>query len=490
MIAALNNRIALLMEVRDKDQQLLDTCKERMLLYEETIDKHQKTISELCDQLGIPTPSFDRFIKIDLTAGKETSTKESKQLKKPKESKESKESKEGSDDDLPTVVKIGEAATSRNMKDIRDLEVQLEEEVERFWAQDGSICTTPFEVELEDDEGEPIALTISDANLLKWSAVAKDLIVSTDFSQLTKPKRMLLKLTFSRYMIGTLGFDNARKCFLPGNKIEGTNERLPELALPEELLEDFAEYFRKALKDGLLQQINENPIKKRKSSIGVSQQLESASSTAKKAKKLSSSPAPDNWKAWSDLIPQITSKEQISTKMTVYVRNFLQNRSISKQDLKLVNKIPAIPAEMQAEFVVQFNGAFGNELAAAEVADMPMMASGEANIPALQLSGTSPSNSPAEKKNPSETEMKRYNLVLKSIYPDYNKLDKNKRVDMKKSVKEYLMNSLGSERFTQCIAISEINGQTHRTYCVPSEIESQFVEWAIDVLKKTFDIDF
>jgi hypothetical protein len=73
--------------------------------------------------------------------------------------------------------------------------------------------------------------------------------------------------------------------------------------------------------------------------------------------------------------------------------------------------------------------------------------------------------------------------VLKSLLPSYNSTDRNRRVEMKRCVKNYLLAHLG-DAFSTCILPSE-DGTTH-TYGIPKTMEPAFREWASVEIRRIF----
>ncbi|KAI8928591.1 hypothetical protein BC831DRAFT_95532 [Entophlyctis helioformis] len=79
----------------------------------------------------------------------------------------------------------------------------------------------------------------------------------------------------------------------------------------------------------------------------------------------------------------------------------------------------------------------------------------------------------------------RYNHVLKSMMPAYNATPKERRVEMKRLVKNYLMEKMG-DAFTSCILFSTRGKETHHTYGIMRSLEPEFRQWAIVEMQRLF----
>lgn len=65
----------------------------------------------------------------------------------------------------------------------------------------------------------------------------------------------------------------------------------------------------------------------------------------------------------------------------------------------------------------------------------------------------------------------------------YNSSPKHIRVEIKRRVKKYLKDLLGSQ-FDSCIIKIEKNGESHHTYGVDTAHVPEFKDWARELLKE------
>lgn len=77
---------------------------------------------------------------------------------------------------------------------------------------------------------------------------------------------------------------------------------------------------------------------------------------------------------------------------------------------------------------------------------------------------------------------------MRRLYPTYNELPKQGRVEIKRKVREYLTRIRGDD-INNFVVHQLRDGKPHHTYVIESPLQQQFMDWAKAELNATFNLD-
>ncbi|KAJ3321595.1 hypothetical protein HDV06_004010 [Boothiomyces sp. JEL0866] len=275
-------------------------------------------------------------------------------------------------------------------------------------------------------------------------------------SSLRKHHRDIIRDATREFLKSKIGDEKAARC-----EVMYQNKTI-EPHIPENLIDDFHDWFNDKLDEGLL----ENDKEKRKSVGNVR-----------------TSPV------------QIQKKKEplINTSPTVHTLNLIQKqypdlsfdiKEYSSLMDKYIKKYDIIGSELTpnllTQFLIEFEKYFEQDFKDSNVRFQYY----KPQKRQLDKNDEPQPKKPKTALEPDSTGNIRYTIVLQDMYPDYNrKFSVEKRVDMKRKVKHWLKQKLG-DQFSRCMMqITSKGNDNHQTYGISVDLMDEFKEWAIEQFK-------
>ncbi|KAJ3275104.1 hypothetical protein HDV01_001243 [Terramyces sp. JEL0728] len=282
-------------------------------------------------------------------------------------------------------------------------------------------------------------------------------------SSLKKYHRDIIRDATREFLRMKIGDETAARC-----EVMYQNKTI-EPHIPENLIDDFYDWFNDKLDEGLL----ENEKEKRKSAGGNIKM--SPVSHRRKEPLINTSPTVHTLNLIQKQYPDLSFDiKEYSSLMDKYIKKC--KNSITADDIIGSELTP----NLLTQFLIEFEKYFEQDFRDSNVRFQYY----KPQKRQMEKDDEPQPKKPKTSLEPDSTGHIRYTIVLQDMYPDYNrKFSVEKRVDMKRKVKHWLKQKLG-DQFSKCMMqITSKGNDNHQTYGISVDLMEEFKKWAIEQFK-------